>query len=100
MDDAALVGADGWPGSATMASRPCSCGGGGGLPAEACAPAAALDELQREVRRLAVLADLVDLHDVGVLQPGDGLGLAAEAAERAPAGHGAPARIILGRRGG
>ena len=31
-----------------------------------------------------MLADLVDLHDVGVLQPGDGLGLGAEAGQLLP----------------
>jgi hypothetical protein len=41
--------------------------------------AAALDQLQREVGQPLVLADLVDLHDVRVLQAGHRLGLAAEA---------------------
>ena len=41
--------------------------------------AAAGAELQREERLALVLADLVDLDDVGVLQAGDGLRLGAEA---------------------
>jgi hypothetical protein len=41
--------------------------------------AAAGTELEREERQAVVLADLVDLHDVGVVQAGDGLGLGAEA---------------------
>ena len=43
--------------------------------------AAAVDELQGEEGPAVVLADLVDLHDVGVLQAGDGLGLGAEAGQ-------------------
>ena len=46
--------------------------------AQALFEAAPLHELQREVGPPFVLAGLVDLDDVGVLQPGDGLGLGAE----------------------
>ena len=45
-----------------------------------------LDEFQREERPAVVLADLVDLHDVGVLQAGDGLGLGPEAGAARRAG--------------
>ena len=51
-----------------------------------CVQAAAVAELQREERQAVVLADLVDLHDVRVLQPGDGLGLGAEAGQLVRAG--------------
>ena len=44
--------------------------------------AAAVEIFQREIRLAVVLADLVNLHDVGVLQPGDGLGLDLEAQQR------------------
>src|SRR5438128_2690960 len=40
------------------------------------------DVLQREKRSAVVLADLVDLHDVGVLEPGHGLGLRTESNPR------------------
>ena len=39
---------------------------------------APLDELQREIRPAFVLAGLVNLHDVGMRELGDGLGLGAE----------------------
>src|SRR5262249_10893195 len=39
--------------------------------------ALALDELHRVVADLTVLADLEDRHDIGVMQPGRGAGLAA-----------------------
>ncbi len=57
-----------------------------GVPSSLLVQAAAVDELQREERPAVVLADLVDLHDVGVLQPGDGLGLGAEAGQVGLAG--------------
>ena len=47
---------------------------------------AALHELQAEVRLAAQLVDLVDLHDVGVLELGDGLGLQSEAGQVVLAG--------------
>jgi hypothetical protein len=40
---------------------------------------AAAAEFQDDVRQAGLLADLVDLHDIGVLQAGDGLRLGAEA---------------------
>ena len=49
----------------------------GELPVQAAAGA----ELQREEGQAVVLADLEDLHDVGVLQAGDGLRLGAEAGQ-------------------
>src|SRR5262249_24571815 len=42
---------------------------------------AALDVLHREVGQAAVLAKVVDAHDVRVVEPGDRLGLAAEAGQ-------------------
>jgi hypothetical protein len=51
--------------------------------------AAAGAELQREEGQAVVLADLVDLHGVGVRQPGDGLGLGLEALPRLRRGVGA-----------
>ncbi len=51
--------------------------------------AAAVDELQREVRPTVAVADLVDLHNVGVLQAGDGLALGAKASPFRGAGVGA-----------
>ncbi len=46
-----------------------------------CGPGSRLDEFERQVRPAFVLADLVDLHDVRMLEPGDRLGLAAESVE-------------------
>ncbi len=57
-------------------------GGGARRPGGAVQPvgqAAALDQLQGEVRQAVALADLVNLHDIRVLQARDGLGLGAEA---------------------
>src|SRR5438046_2518323 len=51
--------------------------------------AAAIDKLEREVRPAVVLADLVNLHDVRVLQMSDRLRLAAEAGQFARASMGA-----------
>ena len=51
--------------------------------------AAAVDELQLEERQAVGLADVVDLHDVGVLQAGDGLRLGQEAGGGLGAGMGA-----------
>ena len=47
---------------------------------------AAVHEFEREVRQPVVLADLVDLDDVRVLQPGDGPGFLIEAGELLRAG--------------
>ena len=66
--------------AARPASRPARPPAG---PARACrrasVQAAALDVLQLEERQAVGLADVVDLDDVGVLQPGDRLGLGQEA---------------------
>ena len=51
--------------------------------------AAAVDVLQLEERQAVGLADVVDLHDVGVLQPGDGLRFGQEADGGLDAGMGA-----------
>jgi hypothetical protein len=64
-------------------------GGLVGQPGRAVEPAgeaAALDKLQGEEGQAVVLANLVDLHDVGVLQAGDRLGLGLEAAQLLAAG--------------
>ena len=50
--------------------------------------AAALDELHRVVVHVAVAADGEDRHDVGMVQPRDGLGFAAEPLHRLLVGHG------------
>ena len=50
--------------------------------------AAALDELHRVVMNVAVAANGEDRHDVGMVQPRDGLGFAAEALHRLKVGHG------------
>src|SRR5262249_44994607 len=56
-------------------------GGGPGHAGELPLQAAAVHELQAEVGPALVLADLVDLDDVGVLEPGGGLGLGLEAGQ-------------------
>ena len=61
------------------------------LPVEAAAGA----ELQREERPAVVLADLVDLHDVRVLQPGDRLRLGRGSGPARPPPAWPPARIIF-----
>ena len=66
-----------------------------GVPVQLAVEAAAGAKLQGEEGRALVLADLVDLHDVGVLQAGDGLGLDAEAVVLGRAWHVATCRIIL-----
>ena len=63
---------------ARVATTRAASAAGRGTPAEPARQVAPLDELQGEVGRAGLLADLVDLDDVRVLQPGDGLGLAAE----------------------
>ena len=57
-------------------------GGGprlGGVPLQALGEAAALDQPHAQVQQPVALADLVDRHDVRVLQPRDHLRLVAEA---------------------
>jgi chemotaxis protein methyltransferase CheR len=58
-----------------------------GRAAQPVGEAAALDVLQGEVRVTLVLADLVDLHHVGVLEPGRRLALGAEAPRLRRGGH-------------
>ena len=85
VDDALARGPPAWP---APASRPAGAAsrGGSGVPPSFFVQAAAGAELQREERQAVVLADLVDLHDVGMLQAGDGLGLGAEAGQFRAAG--------------
>ena len=60
----------------------------------------ALDELHGVEADLAVLADLEDRHDVGVVQPGRGPRLAAEPLQGlAVAGHDVPGRTLAPRGG-
>ena len=66
--------------------QPAASCGGSGVPSSLLVEAAAVDELQREEGQAVVLADLVDLHDVRVLQAGDGLGLGPEAGQLLGAG--------------
>ncbi len=47
---------------------------------------AAFDELQRQERPAVLLANVIDLDDVGMLQPRDGLGLGVEAGDLGRAG--------------
>ena len=60
-----------------------SLGSGGGFR-QPLGEAAALDQLHREVAEALVLADLVDRHDVRVVEVGDRLGLEAKPAQRRP----------------
>ena len=79
MDDPGLVGGVDGPGQRHHQL--------GGLPArlrragQAVVEAAALEQLQRDERQAVRLADLVDLDDVGMPEPGDRLGLDAEAGQ-------------------
>ena len=57
-----------------------------GHAADRLGEAAAFDELEREERPTVLLAHFVDLDDVGVLEPRDGLGLGAEAGRLGHAG--------------
>ena len=62
-----------------------------GRPGGAVEPAveaAALDVLELEERQAVGLADMADLHDVGVLHPRDRLGLGQEADDRLGVGVG------------
>ena len=68
--------------------------GGNGRAGQFAVEAAAGAELQGEEGLALVFADLVDLYDVRVMQPGDGFRLGAEAGQVLGAGV-APARIIL-----
>ena len=51
---------------------------GHGSHGEGLCEAAPLDELQREVREVVLLPDLVDRDDVGMLHAGHGLGFDAK----------------------
>ena len=80
MDDAALVGGVHGPGQ-RLDQRGRLARAAAASPSSLLGQAAAVHELQREEGLAVVLADLVDLDDVGVLQAGDGLGLGAEAGQ-------------------
>ena len=67
---------------------------GPGRAAEAVVEAAALEQLERDVGQALGLADVVDLDDVGMAEPGDGLGLDPEAGEMLGRAW-LPPRIIL-----
>ena len=60
--------------------------GGQGVPSSRRSRLPPSTILQREERQAVGLADVVDLHDVGVLQAGDGLGLGQEAGDGLGAG--------------
>ena len=73
---------------------------GQGVPSSRSVEAAAVDEFQREERQAVGLADLVDLHDVGVLQAGRRPRPRPGSEPTASASAWAPARIIFRARGG
>jgi hypothetical protein len=79
MDDAVFVSVLHRPGQGPQQLR----GGARRLrhAVEVLGQAAAVEVLQREERETVVLADLVDLHNVGMVQPGHRLGLGAEAGQ-------------------
>ena len=78
--------------------------GGLGLAVELRVEVPAVDVLQREVRHrraaggAAPFAEIEDLDDIGVLEPGDGLGLGEEPGAVAVAGELAAAGASSGRR--
>ena len=76
MDDAVLVGVVHGPGE--QLDEPGRLAGRPRVPGQVLGQAAAVHELQGEVRVAVRLADLEDLHDVLVLQRRDRLGLAPE----------------------
>src|SRR5207247_8534558 len=57
-----------------------------GRAVEPISETAARAVLQREERQPVAIPDLVDLHDVAVLQAGDGFGLGAKPGQGRPAG--------------
>ena len=69
---------------------------GWGVPASRSARLPAFEQLQRDERQAVDLADLVDLDDVGMAEPGDGLGLDPEAGEVVGAGLAAAADHLEG----
>ena len=93
VDDAVLVGVvdrladlphegeDLLDGDAGREGRP-ALRGGLLLPIDVVAEVASLQVLHREEVAAVLLSDLVDLHDVGVLEAGGGLGLAREAGDQ------------------
>ena len=63
--------------------------GVGGVIGEPLVQARPADQLHAEVALAVVLADLVDRHDVRVVEPGDRLGLVLE-----------PPQLVVGGQGG
>ena len=78
-----------WIARASIATSSAARRAGWGVPSMLPGQALPLDEFERQVRPPVVLADLVDLHDVRMLEPGDRLRLAAEAVELSGCGVGA-----------
>ena len=70
-----------WIARASTATSSAARRAGWGVPARSAGQALPLDEFERQVRPPFVLADLVDLHDMGMLEAGDRLRLAPEAVE-------------------
>ena len=70
-----------WTARASVTISSAACRPGWGVPAEPVGEAPAFEQLQRHERQAVDLADVVDLDDVGVPEPGDGLGLDAEPGE-------------------
>ncbi len=77
VDDPALVGVVEGPGQ--LLDEPRGLARRLGIARELLLEAAARGVFQHQVALPLELADLVDLHEVGVLEPGRGLGLVAEA---------------------
>ena len=71
---------------ARVSTRPAASRAGQRRAVQSLRQAAAGAVFQGEERQAVVLADLVDLDDVGMLQAGDGLGLGAEAVQFLGAG--------------
>ena len=78
MHDCPADGHPAWRGPGSRTSRAASVRGPGGA-VEPLGQAASLEVLQLQEGAAIVVADVVDLHDVGVAEPGDGLGLGQEA---------------------
>ena len=80
MDDPGLVGDVDGPGQGAMqlGRRPARLRGA----CQAVGEAAPLEQLQGDERQAVGLADVVDLDDVGMAEPGDRLGLDAEAGDK------------------
>ena len=82
--------------SVSTSSAACRAGPGGAV--EPAVEAAAVEVLQLEEGQAVGLADVVDLHDVGVLQPRDGLGLGQESDDRLGVGMGTGQDHLEGAR--